>query len=126
MNKNPNPIRTVFVKDLRLDAYIGCYDHEQGRTQPVLIDFDIDVTEPGNPISDQLDDVVCYNRLVQGIKKIISEGHIKLVETLAERIADMALDHPMVHAVRVSVAKPDAMVEARLAGVTVTRTKHHL
>ena len=121
-NKNAT-VRKIFVRDLRLDAYIGCYAHEQGAPQPVVIDFDIEVIEPEDPMSDRLDDVVCYNRLTQGVKNIIAEGHIKLVETLAERIADMALDHPMVRAVTISVAKPDAMPEVRAAGVTIIRSK---
>ena len=113
--------RRVFIEDLILDAHIGCYDHEQGVLQPVRINIEMDVTAPDDPLSDKLEDVVCYNRLTREIDGIIAGGHIKLVETLAERIAETAVNHPMVISVRVSVAKPNAIKEARAAGVVVFR-----
>lgn len=117
------PRRRVFVRDLKLDAYIGAYEKEQGVPQPVKIDLEIEVMEPSNPVSDRLEDVVCYNRLTQGIKAIIDEGHIKLVETLAERVADLALSHPMIHSVLVRIEKPNAIPEAAAAGVEIVRIK---
>lgn len=117
------PQRKVFVHGLVLDAHIGAYDSEQGVTQPIRIDFESDVIEPANPISDSLEDVVCYDRMTQGIKAIIAEGHFKLVETLAERIADLALSHPMVISVMVRIVKPHAITEAEAAGVEIVRKK---
>jgi len=118
------PRRKVFVRDLELSAFIGVYDTEQGAPQPVKINLEIEVMEPSNPVGDRLEDVVCYNKLTQGIKAIIDEGHIKLVETLAERIADLALSHAMVDAVLVRVEKPNAIIEATAAGVEILRTKN--
>jgi len=126
MNKKQqtsNPTRKVFVENLVIDAHIGCYEHEQGNSQSVRIDFELDVVEPSDPTSDRLEDVVCYNRLTQGIKAIIAEGHIKLVETLAERIATLAIEHEMVLAAKVRVAKPEAIPEATSAGVEIERAK---
>ena len=126
MNKSAstkNLTRKVFVEGLILDAYIGCYDHEQDQTQPVRIDFELDVIEPDNPTADNLEDVVCYNRLTEGIKAIIAEGHLKLVETLAERIAALAIEHKLVLSAKVRVSKPEAIAEAIGAGVEIERTK---
>ncbi len=122
-SKPGRPKRTVFIDGLILDAFIGCYDYEQGAAQPVRIDLELDVVEPDDPFADSLEDVVCYNRLTQGIKAIIAEGHIKLVETLAERIAALAIGHRLVLSARVKVSKPDAVPEARGAGVEIERIK---
>ena len=121
---SPAPQRKIFVRDLELQAYIGVYDSEQGSTQPVMINLEIDVAQPRDPAGDRLEDVVCYNKLTQGIKAIIDEGHIKLVETLSERIADLALSHPMVNSVKVRVEKPKAIAEAASAGVEIIRSKN--
>ncbi|WP_375208213.1 dihydroneopterin aldolase, partial [Hyphococcus sp.] len=59
----------------------------------------------------------------RGIKAIIAEGHIKLVETLAERIADLVLSNSMVISVMVRIVKPHAIAEADAAGVEIIRTK---
>ena len=117
------PRRKVFLRNLMLDAHIGAYDSEQGVTQPVRINLEADVAEPSAPVADRLEDVMCYNKLTQGIKAILAEGHIKLVETLAERIAELALSHPMVEAITVRVEKPQAIAEAEAAGVEIIRTK---
>jgi dihydroneopterin aldolase len=115
------PRRRVFVRGLNVDARIGAYAHEQQGAQPLRIDLDVEVVEPSHPAADRLEDVVCYNRLVEGIKAIIAEGHIRLVETLAERIADLAMSHPMVLGVSVRIEKPRAIAGADAAGVEITR-----
>ena len=117
------PRRFIYVRELVLDAFIGVYDEEQGVSQPVRIDIDVEVTEPSAPEADRLEDVMCYNRLTQGVKGIISAGHIKLVETLAERIAGLVLSHPMALSVRVRVEKPRAITEAAAAGIEIRRHK---
>lgn len=117
------PRRRVFVRGLVVDAFIGAYEKEQGAAQQVKIDLEIEVIEPSNPVSDRLEDVVCYNKLTQGIKAIIDEGHIRLVETLAERVAGLALSHAMVYSVLVRIEKPNAIAEAAGAGVEIMRTK---
>ncbi len=117
------PRRRVFVRGLMVDAFIGAYEKEQGAAQKVKIDLEIEVIEPSNPVSDRLEDVVCYNKLTQGIKAIIDEGHIRLVETLAERVAGLALSHAMVYSVLVRIEKPNAIAEAAGAGVEIMRTK---
>lgn len=117
------PRRKIFVRGLALDAEIGAYEHEKGRTQPLRIDFEAEVVEPSDPAGDRLEDVVCYNRLTQGVKAILAEGHIKLLETLAERIADLVMSHPMALMVRVRIEKPEAVAEAEAAGVEIERSK---
>jgi dihydroneopterin aldolase len=117
------PRRRVFVRGLKLEANIGVYEHEMSAAQLLKIDLEIEVVEPSDPAGDRLEDVVCYNRLTQGVKAIIAEGHIKLVETLAERIADLAMAHPMVLAAVVRIEKPRAIPEAEAAGVEIERRK---
>lgn len=118
------PRRKVFVRGLRLDAFIGAYEYEQKAKQPVIIDLEADVIEPSHPIGDRLEDVVCYDKLTQGIQAILQEGHIKLVETLAERVADLALSHSMVLGVSVRITKPNAIAEAEAVGVEIFRAKN--
>ncbi len=115
--------RRIFVKGLKLEAMIGLYEFEKRGTQPVIIDVDVDVLDPEDLTSDKAEDVFCYNKLCQNIRSIISEGHILLVETLAEKIANHCLDHPMAMAVRVRVNKPNAVAEADGAGVEINRVK---
>ncbi len=117
------PRRKIFVRGLTLDARIGAYPQEFAQAQPVRIDFELEVCEPADPGSDRLEDVVCYNRLTQAIKAILAEGHIKLVETLAERIAAAALANPLTLSARIRIEKPNAIAEAEAAGAEIFRSK---
>ena len=112
-------LRHVFVRDLLLDAHIGVYKHEQGSAQPIRVNVDLSVSE--NPHGDALDNVVCYATVVERIKAIVDEGHLNLVETLAERIASACLEDTRVQTARVRVEKLAVIPEAASVGVEIER-----
>jgi len=114
-------VRHVFVRDLRLGAHIGVHRHEEGRPQPIMINIDLTVLESAEPVGDRLSEVVDYEQVVNGIRAIVNAGHVRLVETLAERIAACALEDTRVRAVRVRVEKLDVMVDAASVGVEIER-----
>lgn len=113
--------RRVFVRDYVTDAQIGVWTHEKGKTQKIRLTVDLIVREAEVHHEDQLDNVVCYNDIVLGIRKIIDAGHINLVETLAEKIAAMVLENTLVLNVRVAVEKLEAVKEAGSVGVEIER-----
>ena len=114
-------IRHIFVRDYETRGYIGVWEHEKGARQPVRINVDLSVAEESEHHGDNLANVVCYNEVVQRIDDIISSGHISLVETLAEKIAEMELVEPRVLSVRVRVEKLAAVKGAASVGVEIER-----
>lgn len=115
--------RHVFVRDLRLDAHIGVHRHEEGRAQPIVVNVDLTVTEGDASLDDSLANVVCYERVVNDIKRLVDEGHVRLVETLAERIAAECFEDARVLAARVRIEKLDAIAEARSVGIEIERLR---
>lgn len=116
-------VRHVFIRDLLLDAHIGVYRHEEGRTQPIRVNVDLTVTDAGMPQEDRLEDVVDYHQVVKGIEAMVEEGHVRLVETLAERIAAQCLSDPRVHVARVRIEKLTALENASSVGVEIERVQ---
>ena len=114
-------VRHVFVRDLVLPCDIGVHPHEKGVPQRVRINLDLAVTDAGNPFSDRLENVVCYEDVVTRIRAIAADGHTNLVETLAERIAQTCLQHPDCHTVRVRVEKLDVFKDVESVGVEIER-----
>ncbi len=114
-------IRHVFVRDLELDANIGVYHRERGQTQPVRINVDLTVEEGDVLLEDQLANVVDYGAVVDGIKEILAGGHLNLVETLAERIAEFCLSDERVRVARVRIEKLKVVAEAKSVGVEIER-----
>ena len=110
----------VFVRDLILPCRIGVYSHEKDAEQRVRINLELTCVE--HPaVNDEHQNVVCYAEVVADIRRLISEGHINLVETLAERIAAQCLvDHRILSA-KVRVEKLDVMPEASAVGVEIER-----
>jgi dihydroneopterin aldolase len=118
-------IRHVFVRDLLLDAHIGVYKHEKGGTQPIRVNVDLTVAEAVHGHGDSLDNVVCYATVVDRIRSIVAEGHLNLVESLAERIAGACLEDERVRVARIRVEKLAAIPEAASVGVEIERVRHH-
>ena len=113
-------VRHVFVRDLVTVAHIGVWDHEKQAGQRVRINVDLAVDDdPAH--QDRLENVLCYNEIVLGIRAIIERGHVNLAETLAEDIARMALADPRARSVRVRVEKLDVVPEAASVGVEIER-----
>ena len=114
-------VRHVFVRDLVLGANIGVYNYERKAAQPVRVNIDLTVEDTA--IDDQVKNVVDYARVIEGVRAIIGEGHINLVETLAERIAHWCLDDGRVLAARVRVEKLNVCPEAAGVGVEIERSR---
>lgn len=116
-------IRHMFIRDLVLECLIGVYKHEKRKPQRVQINVDLAVTEEGRVRSDRLEDVVDYEIVVDRIREMVAGGHVNLVETLAERIADICLMDERVQAARVRVEKLDIFPDAAGAGVEIERSR---
>mgnify|MGYP006102027333 CR=1 FL=1 len=116
-------VRHVFVRDLVLTALIGVYAHEKENFQRIRINLDLAVKETSSAIGDRLADVVSYEDVVVGARNIVNNGHVNLVETLAERIANMCLKDTRVVAVRVRIEKLEVFEDAVSAGVEIERCR---
>lgn len=111
----------VFVRDLVLPARIGIHPHERELAQRVRFNVDLAVAENRAPAD--ISQVVSYEDVMLGIKRIIAAGHIDLVETLAESVAQFCLADPRVIAARIRVEKLDVFDEAESVGVEIERIR---
>lgn len=114
-------LRHVFVRDLMLECSIGVHGFEKKAPQRVRINLDLAVLEGNGDLGDDLDNVVCYEQITNGVRDIVASGHINLVETLADRIAAMCLEESRVRSARVRVEKLDVMPDAISVGVEIER-----
>lgn len=120
---NDLPLDQILIEGLILDAYIGVFDFEQGKTQSVRFDVSVDVEPLVADAVHETYNVVRYDHIVTDIKTILAAGHVDLVETLAEQIAKACLGYERANQVSVTVAKLEAIEEAKAVGVRITRRK---
>ena len=114
-------LRHVFIRDMILSGSIGIHRHEKTAQQRVRINLDLAVDEGGQPIDDDINNVICYEHLAEGVGDIVGRGHVNLVETLAENIAAMCLEDLRVRSARVRVEKLDVLEDAESVGVEIER-----
>jgi 7,8-dihydroneopterin aldolase/epimerase/oxygenase len=118
-----NAVRHVFVRDLEIKTEIGIHPSEQFVAQRIIINVDLAVRDIPVEFSDRYSDVVCYENVVVGIRALAKEGHVNLVETLAERIASKCLEDPRVISARVRIEKPDVFAECASVGTEIERVR---
>lgn len=111
---------TVFVRGLTLEAGIGIHDHELGRLQRLVIDVTLDLSPA--PI-ERLGDTVNYETVAAAARAIVSEGHVGLVETFAQRLATACLNDSRVRRCSVRIEKPGALHGAAAAGCEVVLSR---
>ncbi|MGH7155825.1 MAG: (5-formylfuran-3-yl)methyl phosphate synthase [Acetobacteraceae bacterium] len=110
----------VFVHDLVLPVRIGAYARERTAPQRVRFDVDVAIARSDHPSAD-MRDIFSYDIISDGIRLLVDAGHIALVETLAEQVAEMLLAYPRVVRVAVQLQKLDA--GPRIVGVRIERTR---
>ena len=125
-------LRHVFLRDMTLLASIGIHAFEHEARQRIRLNVDLAVLDEGvGPLNrqlslpsaakDELRWVVDYERVADRVREMVSAGHVRLVETLAERIAEACLEDARVRSVRVRVEKLDIFADMESVGIEIER-----
>jgi len=115
-------LRHVFVNRLAVEASIGIHPHERENKQTIWLTIDAGVLED-SATPEAIGDVVCYEDMCRIATALASDGHIDLVETLAERIADRLMEDPRLVQIRVQIEKPQAIDQAASVGIAISRLR---
>lgn len=111
----------IFLRDLRVETIIGIFEWERQTRQTVSIDL----TMPGDirraAASDHIDDTFNYQAVAEQVVRLTEGSSFQLVETLAERIADLCLNEFGMAWIDVRVNKPGAVERAQDVGVMIHR-----
>jgi len=114
----------ILIIDLRARCVLGVSDEERREKQDITVNLSLaaDLRQAGR--SDRFADAVDYRALKKRILAMIEDSHYYLVEALAERIAEICLEHPGVTQAQVRVEKPSALRFARSVGVEIIRDRN--
>jgi dihydroneopterin aldolase len=108
------------VRGLALRGHHGVFDFERREGQEFVIDLVLGIDTRAAAHSDDLQDTVDYGTLVEEVRTAVTNDPVDLIETLAQRIADVCLRHARVDAVEVTVHKPHAPIQATFDDVALT------
>jgi dihydroneopterin aldolase len=114
--------RRVSIDGLTLETSLGVYAFEKAAKRTVVIDVELWIPLAlSTPVQDHLAEVVNYEEFHDMIVHIVSEGHVHLIESLADRLADALMAHVAVSAVHVRVAKMGVFADCRSISIDARR-----
>jgi 7,8-dihydroneopterin aldolase/epimerase/oxygenase len=110
----------IALRGLRAHGRHGVYDFERERGQMFRVDAVLELDTRPAAAGDDLDRTVNYAELAQQLYAVLSGEPVNLLETLAQRLADVCLASPLVGAVEITVHKPQAELGVPFDDVTVS------
>jgi dihydroneopterin aldolase len=127
MTDQPSPVLRdrLCVRGLAVHGHHGVFDVERREGQEFVIDLVLVIDTRTAARSDDLHDTVDYGTLVEQVRSAVSHDPVDLIETLAQRIADVCLAHAQVQDVEVTVHKPHAPIQATFEDVALTINRSH-
>ncbi|HET6625166.1 MAG TPA: dihydroneopterin aldolase [Nocardioidaceae bacterium] len=108
------------VYGIEAEGHHGVFGFERRDGQIFKVDLVLGLDTSPAARSDNLQDTVNYGSLVEAVKKAVEADPVDLIETLAQRIADICLTDNRVQWTEVTVHKPDAPIEATFSDVALT------
>jgi dihydroneopterin aldolase len=111
----------IYLHDLRIDTVIGVFDWERRIRQTVILDLEMAVDIRRAAASDNLADTLNYKAVAKRLLDFVGHSEFQLVETLAERVAELVLKEFTVPWLRLRVNKQGAVRGARDVGVIIER-----
>jgi (5-formylfuran-3-yl)methyl phosphate synthase len=110
----------VFVRDFVVSASIGAYDFERDIRQRVVFEVEALVRRAGAHAED-MRSIFSYDVILDAIRLVVGRGHVDFVETLAEEVATVLLQHARVRSIRVNIRKLDVIEGA--VGIEIRRER---
>lgn len=109
----------IQIRGLRVMGVHGVLPEEQKRPQPFEVDLDLAVDLRKAGVSDDLEDTVDYGVLAEAVAACVATESYRLLERLADRVAEIALGDQRVTSVTVTVKKLEPPVDVELDHVSV-------
>lgn len=124
MGNNIKP-DAILIEGITFHAYHGASDEEQAIGHRYSVDIVLEFDIRAAAQSDDLSQTINYSSVAKRVLAIGTENRFRLIETLAERIAEDTLQNFPASAVEVTVRKllPPMKVPAQATGVRIRRER---
>ncbi|MGF1501451.1 MAG: dihydroneopterin aldolase [Paracoccaceae bacterium] len=117
------PADRIFLRDHVAEIEIGAYPEEQGVTQRLRFSIVLEVARNTAHMDDRVGRVINYDSILEAIEALASGPRITLLETFAERLAQLLLEDPRARRVHICVEKLDRLPKGAVLGCEITRVR---
>jgi dihydroneopterin aldolase len=112
---------TIFIHGIKVQTVIGVYEWERRFRQTVVLDLELAADVARAAAADRIEDTLNYKSVCRRVVAFVEASEFQLVETLAERTAELLRQEFEVAWVRVRLTKPGALRKAEEVGVVIER-----
>lgn len=114
------PADRLALRGLRGVGHHGVFEHERRDGQEFVVDVELGLDTRPAADGDDLAATVHYGELAQRLHTSLTSNPVDLIETLAQRLAEICLAEDPVRWVEVTVHKPHAPITVPCDDVTLT------
>jgi dihydroneopterin aldolase len=114
------PDDRLTLRGLRAHAFHGVLAHERRDGQEFVVDVELGLDTRAAAEGDDLSATVHYGELAERLHAALAGDPVDLIETLAQRLAEICLAEPPVRWVQVTVHKPEAPIPVAFEDVSLT------
>lgn len=111
----------IYISDLRIETVIGIFDWERKIKQTVILDIEMAGDCRKAAVNDDVEDTVNYKGVAKRLIAFVGDSKYQLVETLAEKCAQLIMEEFGVPWVKLRLNKQGALRGARDVGVIIER-----
>ena len=110
----------IFLHGMKADTLIGVYDWERQHKQTLILDLDVVLPENSHQ-DDNIEHTIHYGEMCQLIRQELADCDFKLLESLAEFVAQLVFEHYPTPQLRVRVSKAGVLPDVREVGIEIER-----
>jgi dihydroneopterin aldolase len=115
-------VATLFINELKIPAVIGIHTWEKKIKQTLVFDLEIetDISKAAN--SDDINDAIDYVQICELMQSFLQDNSFNLIETLADKIANLLLQNFSLTSLRLVVRKPKVLSQIKEVGIVIIKS----
>jgi len=111
----------IYLHGLKVECVIGVWEWERRIKQLLVIDVDMAADVATAAASDQLDATLNYKAVAKRLIDYVGASEFHLIETVAEKVAQLLIDEFKIKWCRVKIDKGGAVRGTRNVGILIER-----
>ena len=115
--------RTVFIKNFIIKEIIGIHEHEKIKKQKIKFNIVLDVNQSSLPDEKDIKSIVDYEKITNKLESLTKSKKYNFLESLAEDSFKEIFEDKRINSVTIKIEKPEAIKNAKSAGVEVFKSR---
>ena len=113
---------TIHIEQLKINCVVGVNEWERKVRRHIIVDLTLETNAAKAAKKDNIEDAIDYIPVSERVTRFVQASSYLLIETLAEKIANVVLGEFPISRIRLKLSKPGAISNAKSVSVSIERT----